>query len=107
MAAIHMRDLLADDRKIAALKIRLQTYPGTTAEHADDLIDLYKMRVSNKEGLLEQGLSNAGAETFLDRKGYPRPPGWHSVFFYPDSMRPRNSYVVLALLIAASIWLFF
>jgi hypothetical protein len=65
-------------------------------------LDAYEDREQLKQALLqERGYSNALAEVFLDRKGYPRPPGWHSVFFYPGSGRPRN-VVVFWFLVAGS-----
>jgi len=77
----------------------LLSYPGTTNESVDDVIDALVDRYEQKWFLLrERGLSNSAAENFLDRHRYPRPPGWHSVFFYPDSMLPRRMY--LALLVA-------
>ena len=66
-----------------------------------------KLREMEKRALLKQGLSNARAETLLYRRGYPRPPGWHSVFFYAGSNRLRNRGIVLliALVVLAYLWL--
>jgi hypothetical protein len=65
------------------------------------------LREMEKRALLKQGLSNARAETLLDRRGYPRPPGWHSAFFYPGGNRLRNRVVVflIALAILAFLWI--
>jgi len=42
----------------------------------------------------------------LDRRGFPRPPGWRTVFFYPDGNIPRIKYLVLAALIGLAIGFF-
>lgn len=63
-----------------------------------------EMRKDQKAALLRRGFSNARAESWLDRAGYLRPPGWHSVFFYPESMRPRNSFVCWFIIIAIAVW---
>lgn len=81
----------------------LSSYPGATNESVDDAIDALVDRYEEKWSLLrERGLSNSAAENFLDRHSYPRPPGWHSVFFYPDSMLPRKIY--LAFLVALTLF---
>jgi hypothetical protein len=51
----------------------------------------------------EHGFSNAAAESFLDRAGYPRPPGWHAVLFYPGSYQPRSSSIVTAIVVLLAI----
>ena len=56
-----------------------------------DELEMYEERAKVKKHLMaERGMSNTLAEVFLERQGFPRPPGWHSVFFYPGSNRPRN-----------------
>lgn len=96
-----------DENQALSLKKKLMQYPGTTEEEAIKLIRVYAVREDEKEKLLERKLSNAMVEYMLDRKGYPRPPGWHSVFFYPDSWRPRNKYVCLfAIVLAITIWFY-
>lgn len=80
------------------LRQRFSQYPGATPDSIDEVLEAYEARVEEKAVLIKQGFSNAGAEHYLDRKGYPRPPGWHSVFFYPGSMRPRNRYLAFAFL---------
>lgn len=62
------------------------------------------MRGDQKAALLKRGFSNALAESWLDRAGYSRPPGWHSVFFYPGSMRPRNGFVCWLIIITIAVW---
>lgn len=74
----------------------LSSYLGANNESVDDAIDALVGRYEEKWLLLrERGLSNSAAEIFLDRHCYPRPPGWHSVFFYPDSLLPRRKYLIL------------
>lgn len=88
------------DTELMKLRQRLMTYPGATEESVEELILAYETRAQLKQTLIEErGMSNALAETFLDTQGYPRPPGWHSVFFYPGGGRPRNKYLFLALVI--------
>lgn len=70
--------------------------PDLTDEATDEKIKVYQQRSEEKKVLIEErGFSNIMAESFLDKLGYPRPPGWHSVFFYPDSNRPRTTVVIL------------
>ena len=89
-----------------ALRRRLLQYPGIDDTNVDDLLFLYEDRAEAKQQLRDRGCNNALAEAYLDRQGYPRPPGWHSVFFYPDSNRPRNSTLLwLAVMITLG-WLF-
>lgn len=89
-----VRPTLSEDEK-SDLRRKLAGYPGMTEETIDDAVYAYEERMELKQHLrrdLRQ--SNAMAESILDRKGYPRPPGWHSVFFYPGSNRPRNKYLL-------------
>jgi len=73
----------------------LPQHPDLTNETTDEKINLYQQRSEEKKVLIEErGFSNIMAESFLDKLGYPRPPGWHSVFFYPDSNRPRNAIAI-------------
>ena len=86
------------------LRRRLLQYPNATEESVELELAAYKKRDIQKAALRERGMSNAMAEAWLDRSGFPRPPGWHSVFFYPGSVRPRNLvifWVVIAAAIAA------
>lgn len=80
-------------------------YPAMTEEKAQMMLSAYEERVEEKWLLKKQGYPNALAEVVLDRRGYPRPPGWHSVFFYPESYRIRNVYLVIVL-ICMTIWLY-
>ena len=48
--------------------------------------------------------SNALAESLLDRKGYPRPPGWHAVFFYPGSYQPRMNSLAWFIALAVTLY---
>lgn len=82
------------------LREKLLQYPGATEELVSDQLVMYEERQEFKSHLTnDKGMSNALAEHYLDRKGYPRPPGWRSVFFYPDGMRPRNLVVMFGLII--------
>ncbi len=91
-----------EEKKTEALRQRLLNYPGATPESVEDLLIAYEDRASAKEHLMKnRGMWNAMAEAFLDRQGYPRPPGWHSVFFYPDSNRLRNGWVFILLIALA------
>ncbi|PKQ04220.1 MAG: hypothetical protein CVT73_13970 [Alphaproteobacteria bacterium HGW-Alphaproteobacteria-12] len=93
-----------DEHEREILRQRLMTYPGATREVVEQQIDLYVDRGEKKRGLVEdRRMSNAMAEVFLDRSGYPRPPGWHSVFFYPGSNRPRNVYVIVFFIAAIAL----
>jgi hypothetical protein len=66
---------------------------------------VYQQRKEEKKVLTEErGFSNIMAESYLDKIGYPRPPSWHSVFFYPDSNRPRNTIVILLALVLGVAW---
>jgi hypothetical protein len=96
-----------NDSEWQELKRRLLRYPGATEDSVEKLFDVYQEREKVKRSFIEQRrCSNALAETYLDRKGYPRPPGLHSVFFYPGGYRPRNLVVFwLAVLIAVT-WFF-
>lgn len=88
------------------LRRRLLQYPNVTEQNVDQQIWAYEEREIEKNELIKRHYSNALAECFLDRKGYPRPPGLHSVFFYPGSYRPRNGVIFGLILIAGLIWYF-
>jgi|SRR5690606_8437688 len=95
-----------NEHKRNALREVLLQYPGATEELVEQQLYAYEERENQKSALIERGFSNALAEAWLDRSGFPRPPGWHSVFFYPGSMRPRNSVVFWFCVIGIGIWLF-
>ena len=87
------------------LRRRLLQYPDVTEENVDEQIFVYEQRQEEKQGLIEErGFSNALAESYLERKGYPRPPGWHSVFFYPGSNHPRNSVIFWLAVMIGIVW---
>ena len=96
-----------DEQERVELKRRLLQYPGATADSVESDLYAYEQRENEKRALIsERRMSNALAETVLDRKGYPRPPGWHSVFFYPGSNRPRNRMLLLVGVASAVYWFF-
>ena len=83
----------------------LPQHPELTNENTDEKINVYQQRSEEKKVLTEdRGFSNIMAESYLDKIGYPRPPGWHSVFFYPDSNRPRTTIVVLLAVALGVAW---
>ena len=68
-------------------------------------LDAMFERTDKKRELLARGMSNQMAERFLDRQGWPRPFGWHTVFFYPDSNRLRTRYaILLAVIVGVLAW---
>lgn len=86
-------------------KEHLPQAPDLTDETTEDKINVYQQRSEEKKVLIEdRGFSNITAESFLDKIGYPRPPGWHSVFFYPDSNRPRTTVVILLAVVVGVAW---
>lgn len=96
-----------NDAEENILRNKLLQYPGATAESIEQEIELYKERESTKNALtMEQKFSNYYAEKYLDKKGYPRPPGWRSVFFYPGGTLPRLRYIALVI-VAAIVWIVF
>jgi len=79
--------------------------PDVTNENTEEKTGVYQRRNEEKRVLIEyRGFSNIMAESYLDRIGYPRPPGWHAVFFYPDSNRPRTTIVVLLAVVLGVAW---
>ena len=96
-----------DDSTRDELRKLLLQYPGATEESVEHDLFVYERRREEKSALVkERRFWNALAETYLDKKGYPRPPGWHSVFFYPDSNRPRNSVVFWGIIFGLIAWWF-
>lgn len=91
-----------DDTSREKFRRKLHQYPGASEEQVEEELERYEVREVQKRELLDRRFSNAKAEAWLDRSGYPRPPGWHSVFFYPGSMRPRN-IVVFWVVVAAAV----
>ncbi|NTV28779.1 MAG: hypothetical protein HGA80_01725 [Candidatus Omnitrophica bacterium] len=95
-----------DERK--KLRKALFEYPGATEESVERLLIAYEQREEEKRVLIkEHHYGNSLAEYYLDKKGYPRPPGWHSVFFYPGSNRPRNHIVFWGVALGIVAWFFF
>jgi len=89
------------------LRRRLLQYPGVDESNVDDLLLAHEQRNSVKKDLTEgRGFSNAAAEAWLDRAGHPRPPGWSSVFFYPDSLRPRNKIIFFGVILSGLLMVF-
>lgn len=64
----------------------------------------YDDRVELKETLLERGYSNRIAEFALDQRHYPRPAGWHTVFFYPDSYQIRYPFLFWIAIVVITTW---
>jgi hypothetical protein len=86
-------------------KDNLLQQPDVTYETTDEKINVYQQRSEEKKVLTEErGFSNIMAESFLDKLGYPRPPGWRSVFFYPDSKRPRPAVVIWLVVALGVAW---
>jgi len=93
---------LSDEQRFAIIK---RGNPQMTDEQVGQYLYALEERYDRKKHLIERGYSNALAEKALDKQGWPRPFGWHSVFFYPDSNRPRTRYAVLAILVIAfAVW---
>ncbi len=92
-----------EDRK--KLKEKLLHYPHINPENLDEQVLYYEDREARKKDLIDKGFSNALAEHNLDKQGYLRPPGWHSVFFFPGSYRLRNKYVFFSVLLLLIIYL--
>ena len=62
------------------LRQRLMQYRGATEESVADELEMHEERAEVKKHLMaERGMSNTLAEVFLERQGYPRPPGWHLI----------------------------
>jgi len=87
------------------LRLLLLAYPGISESNVEMHLAAYDEREQQKTELLARGLSNRLAEKWLDKSGYPRPPGWSSVFLYPDSSTPRLRYLLLLVVIAGfAVW---
>jgi hypothetical protein len=102
----RIRREIMDDLEKERLRAHLLGYPGQTPESVEDMLNRYEEREEAKEQLVSgRGMSNAMAETFLDRQGYPRPPGWKSVFFFPGSGRPRSKWLFVFLVLLTGLYL--
>ncbi len=83
------------------LRKKLLTYPGVTEENVEEYLISYEIREEQKQMLTgSRGMTNSQAEAFLDRQGHPRPPGWGSVFKYPQSSQLRWSWLIVLIVIA-------
>lgn len=80
------------------LRKKLLQYPKINENNIDEYISLYEERDLLKRQLISDGYSNKMAEIVLDKKGYPRPPGWKSVYSYPGG-GIRNGFVFLLVLL--------
>ena len=93
------------DAEYEKLRAQLLTYPGIDQSNVDQHIGELEHRAEVKAHLVnDRGFPNALAERWLDVRGHPRPPGWHAVFCYPGSNRPRNRYVLLFVMAAAAVY---
>jgi hypothetical protein len=102
-----MRPSAFSDLERQKLRELLLQYSGANEKDVEDQIVAYEQRAEMKQDLMHgRGMSNVMAEMYLDRKRIPRPPGWHSVFFYPGGGVPRIRYVALIVVVGAT-WLFF
>jgi hypothetical protein len=94
------------DREIEELRRKLAQYPGATPQFIDEQVEHYIDRAVLKRQLIEsRQLSNRMAEKFLDAKGYLRPPGWNSVFFYPGGSVPRLRWIAAIVAMATALTL--
>ena len=104
----RLEETLSNPLEREWLRKRILSYPGETEQSAERKMRAYEERVQAKKYLMGRGLDwNALAEAELDRNGFLRPPGWDAVFCYPESRRPRNSYLALVTFVAGlSFWFF-
>ena len=89
-----------DNKEKNRLRNILKSYQNSSDDLVEEQLIQLEERWDEKNHLIyDRGYSNSQAEGFLDIQGWVRPPGWHSVFFYPDSFRLRNKYAIYLLLI--------
>ena len=101
------REIDMEESARSKMKQKLLQYPDAAEAEVEDRLDKYEEREIFKNTLIEErGFSNSQAEKFLDRQGFPRPPGWHSVLFYPGGTSLRPGVVILLVAIVAGIWMF-
>jgi hypothetical protein len=91
-SAANFSNTLSDEERFALIK---KGDPRFTDEQAHDYLEALRSRFEQKQAFIERGFSNKLAEHALDRQGWPRPWGWHTVFFYPDSNLMRTQYLVI------------
>jgi len=97
---------MGDTQQEEKLRKHLSQYPGATPGEVDQYMEALRVRAEVKADMIKGSYSNVLAEMMLDRRGFPRPPGWRTVFFYPDGNIPRIKYLVLAALIGLAIGFF-
>ena len=96
-----------DENEQRELRKTLLTYPNINEQNVDDYLRAYEERAVAKRGLVElRGMSNSQAEAFLDRQGYPRPPGWGSAIAYPGGSQLRWPIFILLLILAVVVGAF-
>ena len=98
-----------DDITRTKLRETLLTYPNITNDNVEDHLFAYEEREKVKQSLIiERGMTNSQAESFLDKQGYPRPPGWGSVINYPGSSQIRWFWLFCFIIISIALgaWLF-
>ena len=89
----------------AKIRTILMQYPDTTEESIEQELIVFEQREELKKNLMtDRGFSNTLAERFLDKQGWSRPPGWHSIFFYPGSNTPRSNVIIFPAAIFILIW---
>jgi len=89
------------------LEMIMKSDPRFSEGQAIEYLDTLRQRYEQKQAFLVRGFSNQLAERSLDKQGWPRPSGWHTVFFYPDSNRLRTRYVAVLLVVSVVIiWRF-
>ncbi len=94
-----------DSQQKERMRSLLMQYPGANENTVEEQLATYEGREKFKKDLIsERGFSNTLAERFLDKQGWSRPPGWHSVFFYPGSSRPRNNVIFWLTVIGIAAW---
>ena len=100
--AANFGNQLSDEQRHSMIK---QSDPRLTDELAVEYLEVLRERYRQKEEFLQRGYSNQMAERALDKQGWSRPWGWHTVFFYPDSNRMRTRYfVIFAAIIGVVLW---
>ena len=78
----------ADEQK---LRKRLLSYPNATEEIVNIEIEAHKERQKLKEDLINnRGFSNALAEVYLDRTGYPKDKGTQTLII---TKAPNKSFL--------------
>ena len=100
--AANFGNQLSDEQRFSMIK---KSDPRLTDELAFQYLEILRERYRQKDEFLRRGYSNQLAERALDKQGWSRPWGWHTVFFYPDSNRMRTRYIVFfAIVIGIVIW---